>query len=369
MTGTDQMRGRLRRLGGGLIVGLAAQVATYGCGSNPVHLDDTGPRSITTPTATAATALATTVVAIPNTTATTELATAVAPPAVEPPATSAAPTAVASPFARDALAGWPSAPLSAPDITTVPLLLPSVGIAGTTSMTRIEHAGVFSTTHDYAQFWFGTNVAVQIETKPGKRTPLQGDAVTVAPWDQSSFAPMADAAYSVLGLDDPSGSVTIWAYGLGRDEVTAIAASLTRRDNGRPGWDVGRLPNGLTPVHEGWALSPAVRTVYWNASGVIAEMSIESGDPLAFQDPVGTDLSATTVIDVSGHRAVAFASDLTAAVVWSPAPDVTVRFGLYGTVDQAIAIARSVATVDAPAWEAATRPEPDGGDGCTGPFC
>ena len=75
---------------------------------------------------------------------------------------------------------------------------------------------------------------------------------------------------------------------------------------------------------------------------------------------------------VNGHRALVldYSSDPSfplASVMWSTTPGLTIEASIRGTVDDALALARSVVEVDRATWESSTDPpyvDPLGHDGC-----
>jgi hypothetical protein len=271
------------------------------------------------------------------------------------------------PATVDALAPFAAAPLHAPDLADVPTLLPSVVPAGGVP-TRWEYADAPAEQHDFVQTWARPAdhpMVVRISTELQQGPSYDGDLVEVSPWDRSLFAPMADG-YAQLVLTDPSGMVVIWAQGLTREDLLVIARSLRLRADG-VGWDAD-LPEGLVSIHEGWALGAAMRSLRW---GETAEMHVAHGLPDQFVR--GAFESTIDVVDVAGVPAMVVVDDFgdseRVAVVWSPAPDVTVLVGLIGTRADALAVARSVASVDRATWEAASVVDTSNGDGCTSMFC
>ncbi len=329
-----------------------------GCSSNAAEPVDhsTGFETIAPTTAVTTTAVTTTTIDI----------------TVPPTSMVAASTSVALPVpSADALADWPIPPTEVPDLAEVPMLLPTVAVPGATSATRIEGADDVPSFDSYSQFWFGEGpgaAVMNVETNIDQTPTVNGEGISLPPWDRALFVSMTDG-YTNLWLEDSSGSVNIWAHGLSRDDVTKVASSLARRTDGQPGWDVGQLPTGLTPTHEGWSLGAASRSVGWAGDdGIIAELWIAHGVPSVFTSP-WFEGSTPRLFDINGSTAVVLELDGRTAVVWSPEPDVTVRFGLYGTLDDAVEIARSIRKVDDAVWKQDTTPDTSGVDGCNSMFC
>jgi META domain-containing protein len=273
------------------------------------------------------------------------------------------------PTAVDLLAGWPSPPELIPDIASVPLLLPTIPVPGATDAERTEHADDPATIHDYTQTWVGgasnTSVLVITTNLSQHHDPVAVDRlVEVGSWDTAFFY-RTTPDVSTMGLDDPSGLVVVWGSNMSPDDIMDVAESLTARPDETPGWDVGALDASFTPLHEGWGFGAASRAVRWNAGSTVAELDIFWGVPSAF-DLLDAEISAT---EVRGVPALAYFDGTRAAVTWSPAPDVVVRFGLYGSLDDAIAIARSIEVVDEATWEAASVVGTAFSDGCNSMFC
>lgn len=270
----------------------------------------------------------------------------------------------------DQLAGWPPPPTTVPSLTDVPMVLPAAVVSGEIPVTRREYADDPATLHDFTQFWVrpGPHSAVlSIETNTNNgQPPPDGAAVDVLGWDRAFFVHNMAAGYTQLWLGAPSGSVGIWAYGLTRDEVATIAASLTRRA-GQPGWDVDQLPDGLGAVHEGWLLGAASRTIRSTGESPDLEMSIIHGVPSAIMTP-GWFGSALDLIDINGHTGVLWESQGRAAVTWSPQADLTIVLGFVGPPSIAMELARSIVTVDKATWRVHTTLAP-ADDGCNSMFC
>ncbi len=269
-------------------------------------------------------------------------------------------------MSADAMLGWPSAPAHRPSLTDVPLMLPAIAPAADTPLLQ-EHADDPATVHSFDQFWFSdtSDAYVSIDTRPGlAASTIPGDEVIVAPWDQAAFM-RTSGGYEVLELGDPSGAVTISSHGLDRDQLLAVARSLRPGHDTEVGWLPQNLPVGLRLTYEGWTYGAATRTVFWtNSNGTEAQLSIMHGVPGTVLTPQGVG-STSRYVDINGHAGVAYQRDeQTAAVVWSPQPDVTVLFGFRGSLDAALDIARSVATVDKATWQHSTTPDTSTSDGC-----
>jgi hypothetical protein len=114
--------------------------------------------------------------------------------------------------------------------------------------------------------------------------------------------------------------------------------------------------------------------VRWDATGHVAELQVITSAPSAFIGHFAGN--APVIVDVNGRPgysltmgSVASATGV-AVVVWSPSPGVVAQFGIVGTVDQAITIARSMRAVDQATWErSTTKRPPSTSDGCDSLFC
>jgi hypothetical protein len=256
-----------------------------------------------------------------------------------------------------------------PALDDVPLLLPTAVISGQLLVERTEYADDPAELHDYGQYWFAPGpeaVVLSIETNIGQQAPAEGDVTFVPGWDRALFVPTV-GGYAHLWLAAPSGSVSIWAHGLDRNDLAVIAGSLVRRAAG-PGWDIGSLPHGLVAIHEGWSQGAAARTIRSTGEEPSFEMSIIHGVPSTITTPGWFDNVSIDLIDISGHQGVLWQADGRSAVTWSPEPDLTVVLGYSGSADTATELARSVQPVDQGAWLAhTTLAAPD--DGCNSMFC
>ena len=110
----------------------------------------------------------------------------------------------------------------------------------------------------------------------------------------------------------------------------------------------------------------------WSAdskTGEVAEFSITHGWPSAFSTTIQGEFTTLTVADVGGHLAVTYDLGGKSAVIWSPSPDVTVRFGTYRSIGDALALARTMQPVDPLAWNAVSVLDISGNDGGNSMFC
>jgi hypothetical protein len=172
--------------------------------------------------------------------------------------------------------------------------------------------------------------------------------------------------YGNLIANDPSGTVVVWSKGLDHDTLLAVVRSLRRYEDGSPGWIVDEAGMGLTKIHSGWSsVTMASRELKWPEG----EMWIVGGYPDVISIFPTYDSYVLSLVDVNGAVALASETEGQAALVWTAAPGLLVRIGLYGTLDEALAIARSVGEVDVTTWEAASVVDTSTDDGCNSMFC
>lgn len=305
--------------------------------------------------------------------------TMVAPPGTENPATRPTTTAPADPTAIDMLAGWPAATASAPSIDDVPRMLASIEGAD-----RIEQRAGSDASTDYADYVQefvaaeGPAATLSITTRPRLSIgalPREPNAQlrAVPGWDDAQNLTTFNGVASAT-LVEPSGSVRLAATGMSDDELLAIARSMRRRPSA-PGWDLD-LPSTTTfgahdfvPLADGWTAGLATRRLVWFAADSrLAEVSITAGGAGAVLVNVYV-AGKTTVDNVGGALAVVHDHGAAGAEVeWHPFPGITVVAGYRGSVDDALAFARSLQVVDEATWETATVPS-DYYDGCDSLFC
>jgi hypothetical protein len=109
--------------------------------------------------------------------------------------------------------------------------------------------------------------------------------------------------------------------------------------------------------------------VRWSGDRQIAELNIFAGVPDVVAGVDAGPEGTTVATEVNGVPAFATALAGTSAVAWERTGGVTVRVGLFGPLDEAIAIARSIRPVDSATWEAVTRFRRPPYDGCESMFC
>ncbi|HEY3486244.1 MAG TPA: hypothetical protein VGK49_12720, partial [Ilumatobacteraceae bacterium] len=132
----------------------------------------------------------------------------------------------------DMLAEWPMRPDLAPSIDAVPLLLPTVEVEGATDVVRTEWADGQAGHDEYVQAWVvDPGQVVLVTTRIGQHADpaAAAEPADVAGWDTAFFADSVPGVV-ILTLDDPSGTVTVWAKGIDSETVESFAGELARRD-------------------------------------------------------------------------------------------------------------------------------------------
>lgn len=290
---------------------------------------------------------------------------------IEQPSTSLAASTTLSPItpsAIDMMDRWPEAlPDTYPDLSRVPTLLPTIDVLSASGATRVEQADNVTLAPRYIQTWFGPDAQaiLTITTYPGQASTIPESSREpvgqISGWDDS-FLGASTPDVVALSLVDPSGMVEMWSNSLPREQVLELASSLERRALGTAGWDVSTSDAGLISVYEGWSIGSAYRVVNWNSDGPVGEMSIVSGAPDLFTSSWVSSAEDRVLTEVGTASALAGEQSGLAAVVWSPQPNIVVRLGIHGNLEQALAIARSVELADTAAWGSASEPGPPASD-------
>ena len=262
------------------------------------------------------------------------------------------------PNAIDPMNTWPDPQQGLfPNLSSVPLLLPTIDLPFVTEVGRVENAEEPAQALRYVQTWFAPDAtgSLTITTYPGQRSAIPASSrEPVGPigvWNDSFFgASTVDVV--ALSLIAQSGLVEVWSDSLTREQTLELASSLERRANDRPGWEVDTRQTGLQAVHEGWSIGAAYRVLYWRrVDSVVGQLEIVSGAPDLFTSSWMSGAESRTLVLVGDYPALAAEQDGRAAVVWSPQPNIVVRLGIRGDLAQAIAIARSVESVSPAVWD------------------
>jgi hypothetical protein len=350
-------------------LGAAAAVLVVGAGSlafaltrddgaRVVPADATDPSPIETapstpPSVPATSAVPTdTTAAAPDTTPAPTFTTVVVPPASE----------------VDVLAGLvPPEPL---DPSQVPAWLPPTPVADPSQvrLDGFEDGLGTESVGAMTQVWANPSGRV-LDLTVGLGDDLVTTSITspseVWPWDQARVVTSMADGYAVLELREPTGAARLWGQGFTSDELVSIARGLSF-DGAR--WLLGpNAPADLVELHTGWRrTSFATRSMQWDTGAAQGELLVTVGMPDSIL--MSGLLSSTTITEVNGAPAMVTELGAATGVSWSPAPDVVVRLGYTGSVEETLALARSLEPVDGATWQAAGVLDTFPADGCDSYF-
>lgn len=299
--------------------------------------------------------------------------TATTEPATTPPTSPPAPTTSAPPPATevDALAG-----LVAPspiDPVEVPAFLPSTPVAERSQVQLRQFSEPVESVSRLVQTWAGAGRILSVTTSFAGEPLLPFESldafgyefspVSIWPWDEGAIA--SAISTEEVQLRDPSGNVSLLGIGFTPEELVAIASDMTMTPNG---WALASTADaGLIELHSGWIRTTyATRILQWDTGNVRGEVMVTLGAPGAILSV--NDETPTEPVDVRGAPALVTTLPTGTAVSWSPRPDVVVVLGYTGTVDEALALARSLEPVDEATWLAAGADVTSSADGCDSYF-
>ena len=236
---------------------------------------------------------------------------------------------------------------------------------------RSEYADSPAQLHDYVQTWMGEGAGgpvLTIETNIGQAVGTSnGDPIELSPWDRATVPLMAPG----LRRAAARGSVRLrQAVEPGVDAATTWSRwprAWRCATTASPGWFTKNVPAGLTEIDGAWGTGVASRHVRWGGGphGRAVDRARRGGH----LHHAAVHRHVDQFVDIGGASGVAYAVDDRSAVIWSPEPGLVVLLALYGSVDDTIALARSVAPVDEATWLARTAPARPGQDGCNSMFC
>ncbi len=279
------------------------------------------------------------------------------------------PTTTTNP--EDRLAAWPSAPATPTPVDDIALLLPMEPITPAGSPVRAEADGGSAAPATFTQIFADADrdILLTLQTQPNgiESTPPElRQPVPIDGWDDA----FATEGSLRLVASDPSGFIRLTGTGLDNEEAVAIIASMQRRPNGTPGWDLGPGSEGLAEVNGAWNDSAGQRFVTWfDGDRVVAQM---------LTSPAHTDLIAQALsptfesVDVNGAAGWLTTNGDRRSIVWSPDGTTIVVLGVADDGIDPLTIAASVSELDVVVYESRTTTEvPAGvGDGCDGSlFC
>ncbi len=267
----------------------------------------------------------------------------------------------------DALAG-----LAAPtplDPVEVPAFLPATAVADPSQVRLTQFAMPTDAATRLVQTW-ATDAGQVLEVstllaggEPPVSAPTDVAPMDVWPWDDAGVVTTMADGFAQVQLADPSGTVTLWGSGYTADELVSI---FTRMSLTSDGW---RLPDGdaiaLVELHSGWRRAEfATRKAQWDTGSAQGELIVALGMPDSIRTGYFGIGTPSTLDDVHGAPALVSEPGSGTVVSWSPAPDVVVVLGFTGSVDEALALARSLEPVDEATWRSAGTDVTSGADGC-----
>ena len=312
---------------------------------------------------------------IEATTATAELPadSEVAPaPQSTAPTTTDAPTSTTAPTTNpdDRLSSWPTPPGEPAPVDDIATLLPAAPIPSTGLPLRGQADGVSAAQPTFTQVFADADrdILFTLQTTPNsvESTPNEmRQPITIDGWDDAF---LTDGSLRLVA-SDPSGFVRLTGTGIDNDQAASVVASMQRRPDGSPGWDVP-TESGLVEINGAWNDSAGQRFVTWfDGDRVVAQM---------LTSPAHTDLISQALspifdqVDVNGRTGWLNAGEGRRSIVWSPDGTTIVVLGVADDRIDPLAVARSVTELDIANYETRTTTEvPAGvGDGCDGSlFC
>ena len=318
---------------------------------------------------------------VEGTTATTTPATSptsdpdvVPTPQTTTPTTTDSPTITAAPTPvnpEDRLEAWPPAPAAPAPVDDIPRLLPTAPLTTAGTPVRAQADGGSAAAPTFTQVFADAerDILLTLQTQPNsiESTPAEfRQPLTIDGWDDA-FA--TDASLRVVA-SDPSGFVRLSGTGINNEQAAEIIASMQRRPDGVPGWDLAPDNAGLVEINGAWNDSAGQRFITWfDGTRVVAQM---------LTSPAHTDLISQALtpafdsVDVNGVDGWLNSDDTRRSIVWSPDGTNIVVLGVADSSIDPVALASSVIELDAAEFESRTTTEnPAGlGDGCAGSlFC
>ena len=314
----------------------------------------------------------------PETTATTSPPTTdavVAPPQQSTTSTTVASTTTtaATPQPEDRLSSWPAPSDQVIQVDDIPAFLPGAELPSTGLPVRARSDGGSAAPPTFTQVFAdaGRSILLTLQTTPNsvETTPDQmRRPTTIEGWDDAFFT---DGGLRLVA-SDPSGHVRLTGTGLDDEQAAALIASMQRRPDGSPGWNVP-AESGLVEINGAWNDSAGQRVVTWfDGTRVIAQMLISPSHTDLIAQALSPDVDSFEQVDVNGAVGWMNATSGRRSVVWSPDGTNIVVLGIADDRLDPLTVARSVTAVDIADYEARTTLEvPAGlGDGCSGSlFC
>jgi hypothetical protein len=354
---------------------VAASVLVIGAGILAVATLGNGePDQVSTATNPAPTAVdGTTATTQPATSPTSEPGVVPAPQSTTPttndsPATTDAPAAVNP---EDRLEAWPAAPAAPAPVDDIPRFLPAAPITVAGTPVRAQADGGTAAAPTFTQVFADAerDILITLQTQPNsiESTPAEfRQPLTIDGWDD---AYATDSSVRVVA-SDPSGYVRLMGTGIDNEQAAEIIASMQRRPDGVPGWDLGPGNPGLVEINGAWNDSAGQRFITWfDGDRVVAQMLTSP----AHTDLINQALAPTfDRVDINGVDGWLNPNDTRRSIVWSPDGTNIIVLGVVDASIDPLDLASSVTALNAAQFEARTTTQfPAGiGDGCDGSlFC
>ena len=205
---------------------------------------------------------------------------------------------------------------------------------------------------------------LHVESTPPAIPATSGEQI--GPWVVTDKSGVND---SIVELDAPNVTVTLWSHALDSRQLRFIAAQIRQQPDGS--WNLGTLPHDLTLVANG----PATQ---WTARRIV-QADPNRGLVLALEVlPDSVSLLSTyfdgeaRVVELDGQRAIYSESQLSrgtlSTLVWAYSPRIVVRFGVVDAgLDEMLRMARALRLGTEAQWKALTDASHE--DGCPGFWC
>lgn len=261
----------------------------------------------------------------------------------------------------DRMADWPEPTELAP-IEDVPRWAPSEPIPGTGLPVRGESPGTFLDQPVFTQLFVDESVGAQIvlSSSPGSPDSTQpARRIDVAGWDRVFRVNQG----VLLTAQDPGGSVTVRGAGVSNEDAIEILASMERRPEGVPGWDLPSSYEGFVEVIGSWGEQPQRGLTWYEGIEIVAQL-VTTTEARLVAGTIGAER-----VNIAGVEGWISSSGNT--VVWSPDGTNTVILRLVDDRVDPVALAESVTEFNATDFEQRTTTEPPEGlgDGCNSLFC
>ena len=255
------------------------------------------------------------------------------------------------------------------DPVEVPGYLPPAPVADPSQVRLNQFAMPIDSVTHLVQTW-ATDAGRVLEVstllaggEPPVSAPTDVAPFDIWPWDDAVVVTTMADGFAQVQLADPSGTVTLWGSGYTADELVSI---FTRMSLTPDGW---RLPDGdpsaLVELHSGWRRAEyATRRIQWDTGSAQGELIVSLGMPDSIRTGFFGFGTPATLDEVNGAPALVSQPGSGTTISWSPTPNVVVVLGFTGSVDEALALARSLEQVDEATWRSSGTDATSSADGC-----